>query len=392
MKRALVFLNSHPIQYFAPLYREIEKSDFYDFEVWYCSKHGLEAEFDRQFGTSVKWDIPILEGYRHRFLRNRSPRPSIYGFWGLVNLALIKQLWRLPRQSIVVVHGWAYFSHWLCCFFAWLFGHSLCIRGESPLSHESSRLGLVSNLRKFLLRYGLFRLAGRFLFIGNQNRLFYQHYGIRDNKLLFTPYSVDNERFQHDAKALLPQKKSLRRQIGLTEGAFVILFTGKFIDKKHPLDLLSAIAKIPDTQVMAVFVGEGVLRPEMEAFILDNNLQERVILTGFINQSVISRYYAASDIFVMCSGIGETWGLAVNEAMNFSLPVIVSDLAGCSDDLVEENKNGFTYPCGDSQYLANKIGLIITMSDAERTKLGAFSRNRIDGYSYQAIISGLKKI
>ncbi len=130
----------------------------------------------------------------------------------------------------------------------------------------------------------------------------------------------------------------------------------------------------------------------MEAFILDNNLQERVILTGFINQSVISRYYAASDIFVMCSGIGETWGLAVNEAMNFSLPVIVSDLAGCSDDLVEENKNGFTYPCGDSQYLANKIGLIIAMSDAERTKLGAFSRNRIDGYSYQTIISGLQKI
>jgi len=116
MKRKFVFLNSHPIQYFAPLYREIEKSDAFDLEVWYCNKHGLGGEIDRQFGTSVKWDIPVLEGYRHRFLRNFSPKPSIYRFFGLANFGIISQLWHLPRRSTIVVHGWAYFTHWLAFF------------------------------------------------------------------------------------------------------------------------------------------------------------------------------------------------------------------------------------------------------------------------------------
>jgi hypothetical protein len=116
MKRKLVFLNSHPIQYFAPLYWEIEKSGLFDLEVWYCSKHGLSGEIDRQFGTSVKWDIPVLEGYRHCFLRNFSPKPSIYGFFGLVNFGIIRRMWRLQRKSIIVVHGWAFFTYWLAFF------------------------------------------------------------------------------------------------------------------------------------------------------------------------------------------------------------------------------------------------------------------------------------
>jgi len=116
MKRKLVFLNSHPIQYFAPLYREIEKNGSFNLEVWYCSKHGLGGEVDRQFGTAVKWDIPILEGYRHRFLRNFSLKPSIYGFFGLLNFGIIGLLWRLPRRSVVVVHGWAFCTHWLAFF------------------------------------------------------------------------------------------------------------------------------------------------------------------------------------------------------------------------------------------------------------------------------------
>lgn len=116
MKRRLVFLNSHPIQYFAPLYREIEKSGLFDLEVWYCSKHGLGGEIDRQFGTSVKWDIPLLEGYHYHFLHNFSLKPSIYGFWGLANWGIIGRLWRLPRRSIVVVHGWASFTYWLAFF------------------------------------------------------------------------------------------------------------------------------------------------------------------------------------------------------------------------------------------------------------------------------------
>jgi len=103
-----------------------------------------------------------------------------------------------------------------------------------------------------------------------------------------------------------------------------------------------------------VMVGEGELRTEIENFINDNKLAN-VHLPGFINQSEIVKYYAVADVFVLCSGEGETWGLSVNEAMNFNLPVVVSEMAGCAHDLVQFGVNGFVFKCGNVRVLANQI-------------------------------------
>ncbi len=190
----------------------------------------------------------------------------------------------------------------------------------------------------------------------------------------------------------MPEKKKLRAELGLPVDAFIILFSGKFIAKKRPLDLLKSLSKIQNSQVAAVFVGEGELRREMENFIRENDLGRRALLTGFVNQSVIPRYYAAADVFVMCSEKGETWGLSTNEAMNFSLPVILSDQVGSSYDLVEEGENGFTFPCGDVSDLAKKIESLATMNESARRDMGATSLQKIGEYDFAAIIAGLQKI
>src|SRR5207244_8617547 len=137
----------------------------------------------------------------------------------------------------------------------------------------------------------------------------------------------------------------------------IILYSGKYINKKRPLDVLKAFMALNKPDYWLIMVGEGELRKEMEALIRDNNVRN-VILTGFVNQSVIPEYYAISDVFVMCSDIGETWGLSVNEAMNFNLPVVISDLTGCSYDLVYDGINGYTYKTGDVNDLAVKLRMI----------------------------------
>ena len=53
-------------------------------------------------------------------------------------------------------------------------------------------------------------------------------------------------------------------------------------------------------------MGDGYLRDVMEEVINKNKLSN-VTLTGFVNQSSVSKYYALSDVFIMCSGLGETW-------------------------------------------------------------------------------------
>lgn len=277
-------------------------------------------------------------------------------------------------------------------FFASIFGHTLCLRAESPLSQESAKPDWRKSLRNLALRNILFKLTDRFLYIGIQNRLFFKHFGVSDNKLIFTPYCVDNDRFQNDAKKLLSKKNKLRTELGLPADSFIALFSGKFIAKKRPLDLLNAVSKIQNEGVYAVFVGDGELRRDMENFIRENNLERRALLTGFVNQSVIPRYYAAADVFVMCSEKGETWGLSTNEAMNFSLPIILSDQLGCADDLVIEGKNGFKYSCGDTSDLAEKIEYLATIPEAQRHDMGVVSLKKVGAYSYSAIIAGLQKI
>src|SRR5436190_20804728 len=102
--RKVIFINSHPIQYFAPLYKYLNEHNVLA-ECWYCSDENVKGHHDRQFGAEVAWDIPLLDGYPYRFFKNRSWKPSLYnGFFGLINPGVIGALYKEP-SSVVVVHG-----------------------------------------------------------------------------------------------------------------------------------------------------------------------------------------------------------------------------------------------------------------------------------------------
>lgn len=380
----IIFINSHPIQYFAPLYSYLNKEGL-NVACWYCSDENVKGHMDKQFGTHVTWDIPLLEGYSFRFFKNRSWKPSLYnGFFGLFNPGMIRALFKEPK-SIIIVHGWAYFTNILTIIFARLAGHTVCLRGESPLNQELLKSRKNRWIKSLLFRGFLFPFIHRFLFIGSQNKAFYKYYGIQEDRLVFVPYAVDNNRFQEAATQLLPQKKQLRAQLGLPVDSKIILFTAKFIDKKRPMDLLKAYAALSVEEKCLVMVGEGTLRLTMERYIQENHLKN-IFLPGFINQSEIVKYYASADLFVLCSGEGETWGLSVNEAMNFNLPLVVSDLAGCSIDLVKEGKNGFVVPVGNISALSSAIADLFHVLNESQ------SRKIISDYSYLQILKSMNHI
>ena len=99
MSKPVIFLNSHPIQYFAPLYRQIHSDNRVPLTVWYCSDESIRGKMDKGFGKKVKWDIPLLDGYESVFLKNRSWKPSIHkGFWGLFNPGIVHELYKQPKS------------------------------------------------------------------------------------------------------------------------------------------------------------------------------------------------------------------------------------------------------------------------------------------------------
>lgn len=387
----VLFLNSHPIQYFAPLYQAIEKHPSFSVTALYCSKHGLAGERDREFSTAVKWDIPILEGYGYVFFKNHAPRPTIYRPWGLLNFGVIPFLFKAPK-SILVVHGWGYLTHLLALMTGRLAGHIVCLRGENPASHERAHNGIRKWLKRLFIGCFLAPLSHYIFYIGKENKAFYLGYGVSGDKLIFSPYAVDNQRFQKEFSALRPKREALKPALGLPAGKTIILFSGKYIPKKRPLDLLKAYQQCGySDHACLVFMGDGPLRPAMEAFIREHNLHD-VILTGFVNQSKVAEYYAVADILVMCSQEGETWGLSANEAMNFSLPLLLSDLTGSAADLVAPGENGWVFKTGSIAALTGKLEAMLSLPAVRLAEMGACSQKIVTGYSYRQIIGALEEV
>lgn len=389
MDNSIVFLNSHPIQYFAPLYTKISNSTAINLEVLFCSDETVKGAIDREFGIQVSWDIPILEGYTHTFLKNYSLNPSIAnGFWGLLNLDIINYLRKKPK-SVIIVHGWGYATHLLTILIAKSFGHTICLRAETPWNQESLKDKYTTKIKHFLLKC-IFARIDYFLFIGNENKKFYEKLGIPNSKLLFTPYAVNNDFFKSFNGST---GNNFKAELGISPTTKIILFSGKYIPKKRPLDLINAFNAIKDhNDSILIMVGDGELKSTMEKLINNCKLNNRVILTGFINQSKISAYYEIANVFVMCSDLGESWGLSVNEAMNFGIPIVVSDITGCSEDLVAEGINGYKFKSGDIQALASSIKKCLNFTDNQLEICANKNKALLSIYDYNTIISALQTL
>lgn len=376
---------SHPIQYFAPLFARLAKT--VELHIYYYSDVSVKGKVDYEFGTKVKWDIPLLNGYKYTFLPNWSKSNSMRSrFLDAVNPRIIKTVFK-SNADVIMVNGWSYASDWLVIIAAKLAGKKLWLRAETPMNQEERKGRKILFIKKLLLGKIVFPFfAHRCMYIGTESRKFFEHYKVNPEKLVFTPYAVDNDYFQNSYWDV--PELDLRRNLELPLDKKIILYSGKYIEKKRPLDLLEAFRRLDNDNYFLVMVGEGKLRPEMENFINENKLHN-VRLTGFVNQGEIPAYYKIANVFVMCSGMGETWGLSVNEAMIFGTPLLVSRTSGCSVDLVKEGYNGFIFPEGDIEALRDRLQALLE-EDGIRKEMGLVSRRVVKDFSIDALAARIK--
>lgn len=367
------------------MFRRLAEEPGLNLRAYYYCRQGLDRSFDPQFGRTFKWDLPLLQGYEAVFLKNLSPTPGFH-FFGFINVGIFR-VFQQRQIDVALITSWSYLSDWLVVLAAIWTRTPLWLRCENPLNQERFKARWKRWLKRIILARLLFPRVSAFLSIGEENRKFLLAYGAPATKIFSTPYAVDNERFIAEAQRLQPKRAELRRAIGLNENDVAILFVGKLIQKKRPLDLLRAYESVESGRKALVFVGDGNLRASLEQFVAKHKLPNAHFV-GFKNQTELPPYYALADLLVLPSGAGETWGLVINEAMCFRLPVIVSDVVGCGLDLVHQNENGFITPLGDQQALATAITILINDS-AKRAQFGAKSFELIQHYSYEADINGV---
>ena len=212
----LIHLISHPIQYQTPLYERLAADKEVDFQVLYCSKIGLETTKDVEFGVEIKWDIPLLSNYNYTFLKNYVLRETLDSFGGLLNLGIIKVLFNAKPKSIIWIHGWNYATIILALIMGKLFGHRIFLRGENTALIEHNKPNtFIKRLKTFWLSQVIFKLTDAFLAVGNQNRDYFRLLNVPENKIAFTPYCIDNQRFINFKEAHKNDISSIRQRLGI---------------------------------------------------------------------------------------------------------------------------------------------------------------------------------
>ncbi len=382
----LAVLHSHPIQYFAPLYRRLAEEPGIDLTVYFCTRQGVTSYDDEGFGTSVKWDIPLLEGYSSKFLPNLRRKAQVGGFFSLVNLALVGELWG-NRYDALLVNGHMYFSYLLGIFAAKLVGIPVFMRCETHLLLRRSGLKLV--LRGPLMRFFYRHLCDRCLAIGTRNRAFYRAHGVNPDRLFDVPYAVDNAFFVRETALFKVRVAGTRVELGLPTDRPLILYASKLIPRKRPLDLLAAFRRLREGGIQAalMFVGSGELEPALKEYAKQHEVAD-VYFAGFRNQSELPKYYAVADIFVLPSE-DEPWGLVINEAMCAGVPVVASEEIGAVPDLVRDGYNGLTYQAGEVGQLAHCLERLVA-DGAWRQQLGQNSLALIGDWNLDRCVKGLR--
>ena len=383
----LAIVISHPVQYFSPLFRRLADQPEIDLTVFYSSLAGALPALDREFGVKVAWDTPLLEGYQFKALKNFWPGRR-GGFWSYASPGIAKELWR-GCYDAVLVYGWGDLSAWLAILAA-RSGKTPCmITGDSNYIYEKQMPKLKALLKRALLT-PLFRNVQAFLVTGRFNRMFYADYAVKDERMFFAPFAVDNDYFIERALLARTSRDEIRARYGVPPHVVLLLFVGKLIQRKRPLDIALALKRLQPTlpSLGAVWVGDGELRPQLEAEIARLGV-ERACVLGFKNQNELPDLYAMSDMFVLPSW-EDPMPLVTNEAMACGLPVIVSDRTGVwgQGGLVREGETGYVYRAGDVAALSDAVRKLV--ADPElRQAMGRRAGEVVKEFSLDRCVDGI---
>ncbi len=388
----LAYVVSHPIQYQAPLLRRLAQEPDIELTVFFGSDLSTRGYQDRGFGVEVKWDTPLLEGYRSRFLPALHDPGTVTATTPLSRslLRALRQPDGAPAFDAVWVHGYASVNSLRAIFAAGSLGLPVLLRAESWLGDRPRSWAKLAAKRQFfrLLR----SVITAVLPIGSQNAAYWRTY-LGDAVPQFpVPYAVDNAFFRNrtaSAHAALPQ---LRAELRLEHGRPVALFASKLQQRKRTGDLIEAFRRTCRDAVLAcrpylVIVGDGEERARLEAQTAAAGLED-VRFAGFRNQTELPFFFALADLFVLPSR-HEPWGLIVNEAMASGCPVLVSSEVGAAADLVQDDITGFIFPAGNIDALT--AALVRALADPARlAQMGVAASQHIASWDFEADVRGLR--
>jgi glycosyltransferase involved in cell wall biosynthesis len=328
----LALLTEIPAPYRIPLFNAL--AGRVELRVLFLSGTDPRRGFYGRHDDEWRFDARVLRGAELR----RGGR------WIVLNRGVLRELRRF-RPDVVAVGGWNQPAFWLALLYCRLRRVPLLVWIESTARDARSEAKALAVARRLMVKGA----AGAFV-PGRASAEFARSLGV--DLVEIAPNAVDAEIFQGAAV-----DRSGRD--GCT-----FLYVGRLDEEKGLDTLLHAFREVPGTLVL---VGSGTDEPRLRAL-----ADGRVTFAGARDRDELVGFYADADVFVLPSR-SEPWGMVLNEAAAAGLPLVATEQAGASHDLVEEGANGFRVPAGDVPALREAL-LRLEADPALRLRAGARSR------------------
>ena len=352
--KKLAVVASHPIQYWAPVYRELALSSRIEIKVFYVAENGATEYYDSEFDTYVKWDRPLTEGYPYEVLQPGNLLEK-FSFFAVDSLELIARL-REYSPDCILINGYGQRIAWRTLKYAKATGSKLFYISDS--NGAEIKLGFKHVVKLMFLRY-FFSCISHFLVVSPRNEAYLLRYGAGRKKFRYAPLPTDIKWLKKQADQLSQaQLNTVRKGLKIPLDHKIILFVGKLIPRKRPQDIIEMLGAINNEKVSLLMIGSGSIGSDLKVLSARLELEERVKFLGFVNQAELPVYMKLSDIFVFPSS-NEPYGLVSSEVLPFGLPIVAANKIGAVGASIREGENALLYSCGDVQGLTTQVSKIL---------------------------------
>jgi glycosyltransferase involved in cell wall biosynthesis len=282
-----------------------------DFLVLFCA----EREPNRQ------WNVPAMK-FRHQFLKEHFTVKKD-GTTVVHNNGDVWKHLKAFNPDVVITSG---FNPTMLYAFFYCLAHR---KKHIPISDAWQLSELHLSAAHRMLRKTVFRFSQAFIACSLKGKSYYQQYGKKPEQVFISHYTITTSAFDNNRK--------------YADRPFDLLFSGQFIERKNPLFFIEVASllkkKKPDIHVL--LLGDGPLRQSMLQMLAQAGIQ--YTWPGYVAQQDLPQYYAQARLFLFPTSY-DAWGVVAHESLAAGTPVLVTPFAGCSDELVLHDQNGYILP------------------------------------------------
>jgi glycosyltransferase involved in cell wall biosynthesis len=380
MTRVLGIFKS-PTPYFSNLLKLFSNEPDIELKVVFCAKTTDGDKYlDGNSNSMKEWGLNVLDGYDSFFLNDRLV-PLGFPDYKITDRKIGKYIQTHDYDVILMANGYWSLTTWYAIKAAQKQNIPIITRSTVETTRERNKALLL--LKKFVVgNYCKKMRAGVYECNGQKEYLI--QYGMKIDDLFYAPCAVDNAFFQQLSKSY--SKDIVRKKLKINDNSVTITTTGQLIPRKRPWDLIHVYELLTERgyNIEMFLVGDGSQRAEIEKYKQEKGYSS-IHLTGKVTQTEVGMYLAASDIYVIASDYDAS-PKALNEAMNFGLPVIATSGISTAPELIAEGVNGYIYKAGDIDELGKCISEIIDNNCLN--KMGDESLKIISENGFDRVIKG----